>query len=166
MPRHSPCALFRFTFRDYSSHYMILATCSFTRLDSSYIVCMVSRVVSVIDLSITNFVVSSFALHLLFSFQGTFAASFGVCSSSEQIWKDNFFLYLLKSALNWWAQVDSNHRPHAYQACALTCWAMSPCLYLISRIPCSKKTLVEMRGIEPLTPCLQSRCSPSWAIPP
>ena len=22
--------------------------------------------------------------------------------------------------LYWWAQVDSNHRPHAYQACALT----------------------------------------------
>ena len=21
---------------------------------------------------------------------------------------------------SWWAQVDSNHRPHAYQACALT----------------------------------------------
>ena len=20
----------------------------------------------------------------------------------------------------WWARVDSNHRPHAYQACALT----------------------------------------------
>ena len=29
----------------------------------------------------------------------------------------------------WWAQVDSNHRPHAYQACALTTWAMSPYLY-------------------------------------
>ena len=29
-------------------------------------------------------------------------------------------------ALNWWAQVDSNHRPHAYQACALTGWAMRP----------------------------------------
>ena len=27
----------------------------------------------------------------------------------------------------WWAEVDSNHRPHAYQACALTCWAISPC---------------------------------------
>ena len=26
----------------------------------------------------------------------------------------------------WWAEVDSNHRPHAYQACALTCWAISP----------------------------------------
>ena len=26
--------------------------------------------------------------------------------------------------------------------------------------------LVEMKGIEPLTPCLQGRCSPSWATPP
>ena len=26
----------------------------------------------------------------------------------------------------WWAQMDLNHRPHAYQACALTNWAMSP----------------------------------------
>ena len=26
--------------------------------------------------------------------------------------------------------MDSNHRPHAYQACALTTWAMSPCCYL------------------------------------
>ena len=49
--------------------------------------------------------------------------------------------------------MDSNHRPHAYQACALTTWAMSP-------------YLVEMNGIEPMTPCLQSRCSPSWATPP
>ena len=27
---------------------------------------------------------------------------------------------LLELSLRWWAQVDSNHRPHAYQACALT----------------------------------------------
>ena len=26
--------------------------------------------------------------------------------------------------------------------------------------------LLEVRGFEPLTPCLQSRCSPSWATPP
>ena len=26
----------------------------------------------------------------------------------------------------WWAWMDSNHRPHAYQACALTTWATSP----------------------------------------
>ena len=26
--------------------------------------------------------------------------------------------------------------------------------------------MVEIIGLEPMTPCLQSRCSPSWAIPP
>ena len=28
------------------------------------------------------------------------------------------------------------------------------------------KNMVEMMGIEPMTPCLQGRCSPSWATPP
>ena len=37
----------------------------------------------------------------------------------------------------WWAQMDSNHRPHAYQACALTTWAMRPYLVLSFRpFPC------------------------------
>ena len=35
-----------------------------------------------------------------------------------------FFMQL--SRFYWWAQVDSNHRPRAYQARALTTWAMSP----------------------------------------
>ena len=40
----------------------------------------------------------------------------------------NFRLRKSNSQLRWlwWAQVESNHRPHAYQACALTFWAMSP----------------------------------------
>ena len=63
----------------------------------------------------------------------------------------------------WWAQMDSNHRPHAYQACALTSWAMSP-LYRYLRL--RLRRLVEVSGIEPLTPCLQGRCSTSWAKPP
>ena len=32
----------------------------------------------------------------------------------------------------WWAQMESNHRPHAYQACALTIWAMSPYIRVFS----------------------------------
>ena len=39
----------------------------------------------------------SYFCFTLFNFQGTF-----------------------RSFRCWWAQVDSNHRPHAYQACALT----------------------------------------------
>ena len=70
-----------------------------------------------------------------------------------------FFLFLREFTLyavfkvHWWAQVDSNHRPHAYQACALTNWAMSP-------------YLVEMNGFEPMASCLQGRRSPNWATPP
>ena len=30
----------------------------------------------------------------------------------------------------------------------------------------SSVRLVEMMGFEPMTPCLQGRCSPSWATPP
>ena len=35
-----------------------------------------------------------------------------------------------------------------------------------SAFEASEWYLVEIKGIEPLTPCLQSRCSPSWAKPP
>ena len=42
--------------------------------------------------------------------------------------------------LSWWAQMDSNHRPRAYQARALATWAMSPCSWLrfweTSLLPC------------------------------
>ena len=40
-------------------------------------------------------------------------------------------------------------------------------LYSVFNVHCSvSRALVEMNGIEPMTPCLQSRCSPSWATPP
>ena len=59
--------------------------------------------------------------------------------------------------LIWWAKLDSNQWPLGYQPSALTSWAISPISIIF---------LVEIKGIEPLTPCLQSRCSPSWAKPP
>ena len=88
--------------------------------------------------------------------------------------------------MKWLAQVDSNHRPRAYQARALTTWAMSHyrgrprCrdspsflrsvhflhelfVSFLAPDPCP---VVEMMGFEPMTPCLQGRCSPSWATPP
>ena len=50
-----------------------------------------------------------FSICVLFSFQSTASTASAV----------------------WWAQVGSNHRPRAYQARALACWAMSPyrCAY-------------------------------------
>ena len=46
-------------------------------------------------------------------------------------------------------------------------WVFILSLYLESLIHTSVvHSLVEDDGIEPTTPCLQSRCSPSWANPP
>ena len=98
-----------------------------------------------------NFISRSSRLY--FRWNSAFLCELGVCDTPRA--KKVEFLE------NWWAQVDSNHRPHAYQACALTTWAMSP----YKRWPLPFR-VVEMNGIEPMTPCLQSRCSPSWATPP
>ena len=45
-----------------------------------------------------------------------------------------------RSAFRWWAQMDSNHRPRAYQARALATWAMSPCSFWL-RFLCPLGTL-------------------------
>ena len=34
--------------------------------------------------------------------------------------------YPLPFPLKWWAKMDSNHRPHDYQSCALASWAIGP----------------------------------------
>ena len=86
----------------------------------------------------------------MFSFQGTFWAS------KETQWSFTFVELQSISFKKWWAKMDSNHRPHDYQSCALASWAIGPFRLL----------LVEISGIEPLTSCLQGRRSPSWAKPP
>ena len=61
-------------------------------------------------------------------------------------WNTSYFiLELLRNSLadtciGWWAQMDSNHRPRAYQARALTTWAMSPYSYGSLSL-CSPETL-------------------------
>ena len=40
--------------------------------------------------------------------------------SIEALFSDTCEIEKSEIAKIWWAQVDSNHRPHAYQACALT----------------------------------------------
>ena len=83
---------------------------------------LMSQFETVFQVSTRSFLI--FALHLLFSFQGAFA--FRLCSFSEQISEECFLFHSSQICFEsaffeiWWAQVDSNHRPHAYQACALT----------------------------------------------
>ena len=46
-----------------------------------------------------------------------------------------------------------------------TLWATSSAWSFGHNVVDSLST-VEIKGFEPLTPCLQGRCSPNWAIPP
>ena len=34
--------------------------------------------------------------------------------------------YARHASTKWWAKMDSNHRPHDYQSCALASWAIGP----------------------------------------
>ena len=111
MPRHSPCALISFTicfmFYEFSLKLLI----------SQYIVVFYPIILSYRF----KLVVSSFALLFsLFCFQASFSVPKNRFQQSTSIDHSNPFLGF------WWAQMDSNHRPHAYQACALTTWAMRP----------------------------------------
>ena len=39
------------------------------------------------------------------------------------LWGSVSFFWFCRS---WWAKMDSNHRPHDYQSCALASWAIGP----------------------------------------
>ena len=62
------------------------------------------------------------SLHTLFSFQGALFlnSSYFSISSPGSVYLIHDDVKNRKRIEFWWAQVDSNHRPHAYQACALT----------------------------------------------
>ena len=81
---------------------------------------------------------------------------------------------MLQTTAIWWAMRDLNLRPRHYQWRALTSWANRPflrcrCYYPdassinwwsgVDVSPFHPMHLVEIQGLKPWTPCLQSRCS-------
>ena len=54
----------------------------------------------------------------------------------------------------WWAKMDSNHRPHDYQSCALASWAIGPyqgSTILFSTVPS------KLNNVKTLTSCTDLR---------
>ena len=161
MPRHSPCALLRFTFRSsewfysfcwfsfsdslcsnkfYSFNLLkLLATCSFYPTSNWILTLRILFDVVVLWLLHHKHVVSSFLHYTCYSVfkiptvlksklfkLWSLQANSRVLPFSKQISEESFLSPQI--CFEEWAQVDSNHRPHAYQACALTGWAMGPSL--------------------------------------
>ena len=106
MPRHSPCALISLTICFSWSQIMLVS-----RLKNFYC-SILPRKQSFVYVVDTCFFLIAFTFLLYSIFKVLcFEAFFGFSN----------LLPLASDLLaSWWAQVDSNHRPHAYQACALT----------------------------------------------
>ena len=100
MPRHSPCALISLTFSE---------------------LCVLSVFVNFLNVFVVNITLNSFRL----DFSRIFWLHYLVVSISHYLYSV-FKVHSSVLIKYWWARVDSNHRPHAYQACALTTWATSP----------------------------------------
>ena len=121
MPRHSPYALFRLNF-SYSMND--LHSCAF--LANNFFGCLLLLISPFVqNVVFTNYTEKPCVISFLLSKITLVFSQLSVSFSFFIRFSMNIFL-LTFSNVRWWAQVDSNHRPHAYQACALTTWAMSP----------------------------------------
>ena len=103
VPRHSPCALVRLTIQTIlSREWLVFPLDSF--LPTKIIVTLPFEIVIFLKKELTIIFVSQ----LLFSFQGTSLVMSLKARSPET-----------STFITWWAKMDSNHRPHDYQSCAL-----------------------------------------------
>ena len=68
--------------------------------------------------------------HVSMGFQSIFTIHFAFCilhfrSGGPRTRFPRSWL-LFNPLAKWWAKMDSNHRPHDYQSCALASWAIGP----------------------------------------
>ena len=130
MPRHSPCALFSLTFRRASARHgqrilvlselcrhqqkFCLAHCFTQFLKLHNLLCPLLLALN------TSFCIVQFSRCQPSSlFQDQIETSAPRCFDPFSICGSSFCLLFLSRKRRWWAQVDSNHRPHDYQSCAL-----------------------------------------------
>ena len=128
MPRHSPCTLYSLTFclvTFWFSNKKFLELCRLLRgINCSLFYPSFTEKFPQIKM----FYLSVACLILLISWSRI--VQFSRCNFQFLFRNQISTLSTLNAEIQplnwWWAQVDSNHRPRAYQARALTCWAMSP----------------------------------------
>ena len=122
MPRHSPCALISLTFCKSPNLvllHLVLRIMQALEIEIKIVVCYPNKLKFHIENLISSLLLALSSIHCsVFKVQvsGFFSETRSQSSSAFQRSKTE--IRLLKN--KWWAQVDSNHRPRAYQARALT----------------------------------------------
>ena len=133
MPRHSPYALIRLNFirlvlsifslelLEFLEHFFrfvnscekVLSFCSWISFSTFRWNCNFTQIGKTYNF-FANLVKNYLSSYLFVSYSSILFIRFSMN------------ITLAADTVGWWAQVDSNHRPRAYQARALTTWAMSP----------------------------------------
>ena len=139
MPRHSPCALFSLT-------YDWLSPISVNHIRKVHILVLYYSWIMQAHYRISVFLAKIVFLPLQMIFKMSICKTFSLLLPSHNciiihnvqfsrcIWvpfsrdsMKHFLSKVLQSiSLKWWAKMDSNHRPHDYQSCALASWAIGP----------------------------------------
>ena len=108
VPRHSPCALVRLTFQTFFWNIWY-------PLDSL----LPTKIIVTLPFEIAIFLKRTY---------------YNLCFAVIIQFSRYVLVMLLKArspgtliSITWWAKMDSNHRPHDYQSCALASWAIGPC---------------------------------------
>ena len=121
MPRHSPCALLRLTFPNHAPAPPDPDSASL--LLPQYLQALADQSISGFSSSSSSknyagsFFVSLLAkLSFTLNFCFLYCCLFLIVSHSLCV---QFSRCILSLLARWWAKVDSNHRPHDYQSCAL-----------------------------------------------
>ena len=100
VPRHSPCALVRLTFQTFFWNIWY-------PLDSL----LPTKIIVTLPFEIVIFLIRTY-YNLCFAVIIQFSRYVLVMSLEAQSLETPIFI-------TWWAKMDSNHRPHDYQSCAL-----------------------------------------------
>ena len=158
MPRHSPCALISLTYSVFTnlekSNNWFSSYKELCRLIKKLIFYCLAKIVIFLPIIKKSFPLLLPSHNCIHNNNVQFSRCIWASKKLNEVSFSRYFSQFLKK--KWWAKMDSNHRPHDYQSCALASWAIGPYDFF----------LVEISGIEPLTSCLQGRRSPSWAKPP
>ena len=137
MPRHSPCALCSLTiFWNYAFSNLRSVLFPLSRIDNLFEIVIFLPKTFVLRIKTFEFLYFSHQYFLcsifkipdiasdIFQFLAKLAGSRHLFAhpsgqgSGAHRFSFAYFSFFKRKV--WWAQVDSNHRPHAYQACALT----------------------------------------------
>ena len=128
MPRHSPCALISLTYLVFAnlekSNNWFSSYKELCRLIKKLIFYCLAKIVIFLPIIKKSFPLLLPSHNCIHNNNVQFSRCIWASKKLNEVSFSRYFSQFLKK--KWWAKMDSNHRPHDYQSCALASWAIGP----------------------------------------